>query len=373
MKEITSVSGERRFRLYVKSLNLKSFRNYEKLFIEFSPGTNILYGSNAQGKTNILEAVCLAGTTKSQRGAKDREMIRMGSDEGHIRMMLVKNENEYRIDMHLRKTGGKGIAVGGIPVRKASELYGIAGIVTFSPEDLRIIKNGPSERRRFLDQILCSIDRIYLSDLTIYNRCLKERGALLKVLHDQPGRMGELDVWDMQTASAGRKLIERRAAFIRDFSSKVSEKHLMLTDGKEKLRILYEPDAEADELEEKLKKLRNTDLKLKTTGCGPHRDDLRIEADHMDFRSYGSQGQQRTAALSMKLAEIETIKEARREMPVLLLDDVLSELDADRQTALLSAISDTQTLITCTGIDEFVHHKFTAEKIFHVVSGTIEE
>ena len=358
--------------MYVKSLILSNFRNYERLSVEFSEGTNILYGKNAQGKTNILEAVCLAATTKSQRGARDREMIRMGCDEGHIRMILVKNDNEYRIDIHLKKTGGKGIAVGGVPVRKASDLYGIAGIVQFSPEDLNIIKNGPSARRRFLDQILCGIDRIYMSDLVMYNRCLKERGALLKELPFRSDRIGELDIWDFKIAEIGKRITAGRKQFTADFSRKAREIHLSLTGGREHLDVIYEPDTDEEHFEERQKKMRETDLKLKSTNCGPHRDDLGIRANDMDLRIYGSQGQQRTEALSLKMAEIKTIEEYRHDMPVLLLDDVLSELDTERQTALLSVISRTQTLITCTGLDEFVQNQFRTDRIFHVVNGSIE-
>ena len=164
--------------MIIKSIELSNFRNYEKLQLNFDDGTNILYGDNAQGKTNILEAAYLSGTTKSHKGSKDREMIRFEGEEAHIRTVVQKNEKEYQIDMHLRKSGTKGVAINKIPIKRASELFGILNIVFFSPEDLNIIKNGPSERRRFIDFELCQLDKIYLSDLSKYNKTLVQRNKL---------------------------------------------------------------------------------------------------------------------------------------------------------------------------------------------------
>ncbi len=359
--------------MFVKTLDLLNFRNYEELSVSLDPGTNIFFGSNAQGKTNILEAIYLAGTTKSHRGSKDRDMIRIGQDESHIRMTADRRGNEYRIDVHLKKGRGKGYAVGGIPLKKASDLYGIASIVFFSPEDLGIIKNGPSARRRFLDLLLCGIDRIYFSDLTLYMRALNQRNALLKEMFaGSSDRTDELSVWDEQLISAGLRIIERRKSFIGGFCEIAAEKHAQLTGGNELLRIVYEPDVSGEDFADRLFQARSTDLRIKSTSIGPHRDDLAIYANGMDLRPYGSQGQQRTAALSMKLAEISTVLSEKNEMPVLLLDDVLSELDRDRQEALLSSIENTQTLITCTGMDESVRERLKADRVFHVEKGKAE-
>ena len=172
--------------MIIKSIELSNFRNYEKLNINFDEGTNILYGDNAQGKTNILEAAYLSGTTKSHKGSKDKEMIRFECEESHIRTVVVKNQKEYQIDMHLRKSGSKGVAINKIPIKKASELFGILNIVFFSPEDLNIIKNGPSERRRFIDLELSQLDKIYLSDLAKYNKTLVQRNRLLKDINYFP-------------------------------------------------------------------------------------------------------------------------------------------------------------------------------------------
>ena len=358
--------------MFVKSLDLKQFRNYENLSIEFAEGTNILYGSNAQGKTNILEAIYLSGTTKSHRGSKDRDMIEIGKDESHIRMMIDRSGNDYRIDVHLKKNKGKGYAVGGVPLKRAADLFGIASFVFFSPEDLNMIKNGPAGRRRFLDILLCGIDRIYMSDLTAYTRCISQRNALLKEISYDRARISELDVWDIEAVLYGKKIIERRDRFIREFETQVQEKHSSLSSGKESLRLIYEPNVRAELFEEKMYLNRENDLRMKTTGTGPHRDDLAFLANGMDLRLYGSQGQQRTAALSVKMAEIDTIKNEKHEMPVLLLDDVLSELDSERQKALLKSIHSTQTLVTCTGLDEFTLTSFKAEKIFYVCGGKVE-
>ena len=350
--------------MYVKSLDLLNFRNYEKLSLTLDPGINIFYGANAQGKTNILEAVYLAGTSKSHRGTRDRDMIRMGESEAHIRMHVDKNDSDYRIDMHLRKNKSKGIAIGGVPIRRAGELFGIVNIVFFSPEDLNIIKNGPSERRRLVDRILCEIDRIYMSDLTQYGKCLNQRNRLLHDLYFNPSLESELPVWDEQLVNYGCRIIAKREEFVRMLENIASEIHTELTGEKEKLTLVYEPNVTVEEFADKVARSRDADRKIKSTTVGPHRDDVCIKVNDMDLRLYGSQGQQRTTAISLKLSEIRIIEERIRNKPVLLLDDVLSELDRDRQNYLLGNIRDIQTLITCTGLDEFVQNRFEADRTF---------
>ena len=357
--------------MYVKSLDLLNFRNYEKLSLTLDPGINIFYGANAQGKTNILEAVYLAGTSKSHRGTRDRDMIRMGESEAHIRMHVDKNDSDYRIDMHLRKNKSKGIAIGGVPIRRAGELFGIVNIVFFSPEDLNIIKNGPSERRRLVDRILCEIDRIYMSDLTQYGKCLNQRNRLLHDLYFNPSLESELPVWDEQLVNYGCRIIAKREEFVRMLEDIASEIHTELTGEKEKLTLVYEPNVTVEEFADKVARSRDADRKIKSTTVGPHRDDVCIKVNDMDLRLYGSQGQQRTTAISLKLSEIRIIEERIRNKPVLLLDDVLSELDRDRQNYLLGNIRDIQTLITCTGLDEFVQNRFEADRTFRVVNGEI--
>ena len=332
--------------MYIESLELKNFRNYEELSIVLDPGTNILYGDNAQGKTNVLEAVYLCGTTKSHRGSKDKEMIRFEQDESHIRMMVKKDGVSHKIDMHLKKNKSKGIAIDGIPIRKAAELFGIVNLVAFSPEDLNIIKNGPSERRRFMDLELCQLNKVYLQELTSYNKVLNQRNKLLKDIGFQPGLTETLDVWDMQLVSYGKKIISLRRQFMEELGEKV--------------------------FEEKLQSAREKDLRFRVTSVGPHRDDFCVQTNGIDIRKYGSQGQQRTAALSLKMSEIYLVEKVTKDHPVLLLDDVLSELDSSRQNYLLQSIHNIQTVITCTGLDELIENNFSIDRVFRVTEGKID-
>ena len=357
----------------IRSIELKNFRNYENLEISFDEGTNILFGNNAQGKTNILEAAYMSGTTKSHKGSRDREMIRFGEEEAHLKTVVVRGGREYQIDMHLKKNRAKGIAIDKIPIKKASELFGILNIVFFSPEDLNIIKNGPVERRRFLDSELCQLDRIYLADLTNYNKILAQRNKLLKDMIYRPSLSDTLPVWDMQLIETGKKIIRRRKQFVDELREIVSDIHYRISGGKEELFLKYEPNIDDIFFEDELSRAKEKDKKLCQTSVGPHRDDLLFSIGDVDIRKYGSQGQQRTSALSLKLSEIELVRKSISDTPVLLLDDVLSELDSSRQNYLLNNISDTQTIITCTGLDEFVRNRFTVNRVFEVIAGHVYE
>ena len=357
--------------MIIKSLKLKDYRNYEILNIEFDHATNIFYGDNAQGKTNILEGVYLSGTTKSHRGTKDRDLIRFGQDEAHIETVIEKNGVPWQIDMHLKKNSPKGIAINKVPIRRASELFGLTNFVFFSPEDLNIIKNGPAERRRFMDLELSQLDKVYLSDLANYNRTLNQRNRLLKDAYYRDDILDTLDVWDMQLVQYGEKIIQRRLRFIEEVNAIIGDIHHKLTGGRERIGLSYEPGCGALSLEAALEKNRERDIRMKSTSVGPHRDDICFMAGGIDIRRLGSQGQQRTAALSLKLSEIELVRQIIKDTPVLLLDDVLSELDKHRQNYLLDSIHDIQTLITCTGVDEFVNHRFEVNKVFHVQNGQV--
>ncbi len=357
--------------MIVKSLELKDYRNYGQLNLQFHSGTNILYGENAQGKTNILEAVYLGGTTKSHRGSKDRELILFGRDEAHIRLMIEKNQTTHRIDLHLKKNKAKGVAIDGIPIKRQGELFGMLNLVFFSPEDLYIIKDGPGERRRFLDLELCQLDKVYLYHLANYNKALAQRNNLLKQIGFNRKLLETLYLWDSKLAEHGRYIINSRQEFILELNELTMPIHKRLTGEREELLLKYEPNVRADKLEEKLQKTAEKDLAQKMTNTGPHRDDMSFIVNEIDIRRFGSQGQQRTAALSCKLAEIQLVKTMIKENPVLLLDDVLSELDRSRQNHLLNSIGDIQTIITCTGLEEFVNHRFEYNKIFHVTDGEV--
>ena len=357
--------------MIIESIELKNYRNYEELHMELNEGTNILYGDNAQGKTNILEAVYVCCTSKSHKNAKDRDIIRFDQDESHIKMQIRTNDVPYRIDMHLKKNKPKGIAINGMPIRRASELFGIANVVCFSPEDLNIIKNGPSERRRFIDMELCQLNKLYVRSLVQYNKVLVQRNKLLKELAFRPDYGETLDVWDMQLVNYGKEVMEYRGDFVCRLNEMIHGIHARLSGQKEDLKICYEPDTAAAQFEEALKRSRTQDMKQKTTLCGPHRDDISFFVNGIEIRKFGSQGQQRTAALSLKLSELELVKQLIHDRPILLLDDVLSELDAGRQNHLLNAINDIQTIITCTGLDDFVNNRFKIDKIFKVIDGAV--
>lgn len=357
--------------MIIESVKLNNFRNYEEMEIPFDKGTNIFHGKNAQGKTNILEAVYLCGTTRSHRQAKDREMIRFGEEEAHLRMKLVKRDVSYRIDMHLKKSRAKGIAINGVPIRRASELVGLGYFVFFSPEDLNIIKNGPAERRRFMDMHLCQLNLHYIQNLASYQKALMQRNRLLKDLSFHPEYRDTLDVWDAQLVRYGTQVIREREKFISQFAGKVKEIHGSLTGGKEELVLSYDRNTLPGQFAGMLVENRTKDERMKMTSCGPHRDDLSFLINDVDIRRYGSQGQQRTTALSLKLAEIEMIREKTGDTPVLLLDDVLSELDSDRQHYLLNSIKDIQTLITCTGVEDFVENRFPIDSLFFVNDGNV--
>ena len=357
--------------MYIQSLELSNFRNYESLKTEFSEGTNILYGDNAQGKTNILEALYMLSICKSYRGQRDRDLIRFGQEEAHIRSVIMKGGIDYTVNMHLSRNRTKGIAINGQKLRKASQLVGLLHIVFFSPDDLRIIKDGPSERRRFMDMELCQLDQSYLYNLAHYNKIIDNRNRLLKdIAYDR--RLEEmLDVWDAQMVDYGSKITARRKVFMDSVSAIVGDIHASLTGGKEHLTVGYEPNVIPEDFAEKLRKARERDIRQKISTVGPHRDDFSFVDNAIDLRTFGSQGQQRTCALSLKLSEIELVKQIIGDNPVLMLDDVLSELDSGRQNYLLGSIGGIQTFITCTGLDEFVRNRFTIDRLFQIRNGTV--
>ena len=332
--------------MIIKSIELANYRNYDSLKMQFDSGTNILFGDNAQGKTNILEAIYVSATTKSHKGSKDREIVNFDKDEAHIRTYLEKEGVETRVDMHLRKNKSKGIAIDGQKIKKA-------------------------ERRRFVDMELCQLDSFYLYNLNYYNKIVNQRNKLLKDMYMNPDLKETLGIWDMQLVSFGSKMIERRKLFTKQLNEIIYEIHKKLSGGREELFIRYEPDVGIEEFEKKLKASQDRDIRAKMTSVGPHRDDFSFFVGEVDIRKFGSQGQQRTAALSLKLSEIELVRKIAKSNPVLLLDDVLSELDSNRQNYLLNSIGNIQTIITCTGLEEFVNNRFHINKVFKVSEGTV--
>lgn len=355
--------------MFIDTLALNNYRNYKDEEIVFSHGINILYGDNAQGKTNVLEAIYMLATTKSHRGSRDKEIIGFGCEECHIRADILKNDIGHRIDMHLRKSKNKGVAIDMIPIKRSAQLFGMMNIIFFSPEDLSIIKDSPSERRRFIDMELCQLSRIYYSNLSSYNKVLNQRNNLLKQIYYDKKKLDMLSVWDSQLVDFGIKIIKERNNFIDMINEIIPDIHSRLTSGKEKLKLFYEKNIDEDAFEKELLLKQDADLRYQSTQTGPHRDDISFIVNDMDVKRFGSQGQQRTAALSLKLAEIELVKRIINDNPILLLDDVMSELDSGRRDALLESISDIQTVITCTGYDDFIRKRLNIDKIYRVVSG----
>lgn len=357
--------------MYVESIELKNYRNYDSANVSFSPGVNILCGDNAQGKTNLLEAIYVTGTSRSHRGSRDKELIRFGEEEGHIRLYFRKNDLSHRLDLHLKQKKSKGIAVDGLPIRRSSELLGMLHIVFFSPEDLSMIKNGPSERRRFLDMEMSQLDKGYLQYLSVYQKALSERNNLLKQIDRFPQLLDTLDGWDEQLLDVGCQIIRKRQNFMVQIDEMMRDIHGKLTGNREKIQVFYEKNVSEEEFREKLYANRERDIRYGSTSVGPHRDDMAFHVNEIDIRRFGSQGQQRTAALALKLSEIRLIEAVSGEKPVLLLDDVLSELDVHRQNYLLENISDIQTMISCTGLDDFVHSRMKMDRVFTVEQGKI--
>ncbi len=358
--------------MFVNSLELSHYRNYNSLSITFNPGITILYGDNAQGKTNILEAIYLCSTTKSHRGSKDKEIIQFGEEESHLRVKLTKSSVEHKIDMHLRKNKSKGVAVDGQSIKKSGELFGIIHIIFFSPEDLSLIKNAPAERRKFINMELCQLNKLYYYNYINYNKALNQRNTLLKQIYFKPELADTLDMWDAYLVEYGKGIIEEREQFVVQLNDMVRGIHSHLTGGREEIEIVYEKNVTIDDYENVIKNKREIDLKYQSTQTGPHRDDICFYINGVDVRRFGSQGQQRTAALSLKLAEIELVKSVIHDNPILLLDDVMSELDSNRKNYLLDSIKEIQTIVTCTGYDDFIKSRLNIDQIYKVTNGTIE-
>ena len=356
--------------MYIKKISLKNYRNIDFLELDLKNGVNIFYGDNAQGKTNLLESIYICATGRSHRTHIDKELIKFNENDAHIKAEIKTNTLD-KIDIHLKRDSKKGIAINNIAINKLGELFGILNIVIFSPEDLNLIKAGPMERRKFIDMELCQINKVYYYNLAQYYKILKQRNTLLKKIQKNEYLKETLFAWDSQLINFGKKIIEIREDFILKIN-KISKKiHFEITGEKEDLEIKYKPNVLIKEFEEKLKKNIEKDILYATTSVGPHKDDILFFINDINARDFGSQGQQRTVSLSTKLAEINLIKEEKGNLPVLLLDDVLSELDKSRQKYLISNIKDIQVIITCTGVEDVIKNLNEKCHIFNVKNGSI--
>ena len=367
--------------MYIKNLKMRDFRNYSFAEIEFARGFNIIYGNNAQGKTNILEALFLCASGRSHRTSKDLDLIRISKQEYYVELGLAKEREDVTIEISNRIEGKKRIRVNEIPVRKYGDLMGQLNAVIFSPEDLLIIKEGPSGRRRFLDITISQLKPSYFYDLQQYSKILTQRNMLLKEIQHKKGLMDTLEVWNINLVKTGSRIMKVRNEFLKRLCKAARNNHGKLTNNAENLEIKYIPSIEAvdfgsvEEIEKKfmngIEKSINKDIARSSTTYGPQRDDYDIYLDGMNVRLYGSQGQQRTAILSLKLSEIDIMKEETDEYPVLLLDDVMSELDGKRQEYLFSNLKEIQTFITCTDRNFFNERTNTGSKFFNVKEGVI--
>ncbi len=362
----------------LNELQAENFRNFSQIRAEFARGINIIHGDNAQGKTNLLEAVFFCATGRSARAASERELVKFGENEAHVRLGFTRDGVTNRIDAGIKlvpKTA-KFFSLNQVPLKKIGDLLGRLLIVMFTPDDLNLVKSGPAERRAFMDTEICQLSRVYTNELKEYHRALKQRNSLLRGLlrenkkHETQNMVTE--VWDEQLAKHGARIMRFRASFIKQADTAASEIHSKITSGEE-LSLKYAPSVpEPDMFLQALTENRTKDFVLGSTSVGVHKDEVQILINDIPARSYGSQGQQRTAALSAKLAEIKIIKENTGLNPVLLLDDVLSELDENRQRFLLKQIDRMQVLLTCTGVEDIVRKNLGDYRIMRMEKGEVK-
>ena len=363
-------------------LNLHHFRNYDEAQVEFSPQINVLIGENAQGKTNLLESIYVLAMTRSHRTNNDRELIEFGKDAAQIKGTVQRELGSLKLELDIGKHGKKAKA-NHLEKARLSEYLGQLNVILFAPEDLALVKGAPTVRRRFIDMEFGQVSPKYLHDLTQYRDILKQRNRYLKQLqsHEAQDQL-YLEVLSEQLAAVGGAIISQRVKFLRELEGYAQELHQSITQGRENLTFEYSSavkDASTlteVELSEALMDLyrqnQSKEIFQGTTLYGPHRDDVRFLINHKNVQTYGSQGQQRTTALSVKLAEIDLMKNQTGEYPILLLDDVLSELDGARQTHLLKTIQDkVQTFLTTPGLSDVARNLIKEPRIFHIRDGQI--
>ncbi len=361
--------------MLIKNIKLDNFRNYQKLNITLNSGLNIFVGNNAQGKTNLLESIYYCSIGKSTKTSRDKELIKWGETTSKVKVDIEKQFYTTSIEVITRDKEKKTIKINDIPIKRIGELMGELTVIFFSPDEIRLVKDAPQDRRRFMDIDISQISRNYFYLLCRYDKVLNQRNKLLKFTKDFEALKDAISIWDEQLSDIASKIIFWRINFIEKLSKPALDIHNFITNGKEKLKVTYQGviGKSIEEIKEKLLKglIQNLskDYELGYTTIGPHRDDLKVVINDIDIRSYGSQGQQRLATLSLKLAELNLFKEERGETPVLLLDDVLSELDETRQQNLLKIIKDVQTIITCTKYDYPIKEN---DKIFFIENGNVK-
>lgn len=363
------------FSMYFKEIEIKNFRNYEFCKETFHREINLFVGQNGQGKTSLAEALYIMCLGKSFRTQKDRDMIRFGAETAVVKTVVFKDERNIRTEVILNQQEGKKIKINGV-VKRKSDLSNHILIVAFSPEDLKIVKEDPDKRRRFINREICQLKPAYYEALSRYTKILNQRNALLK---KERVDIDYLRIWDEELIRYGLRIIRERVLFIRKLNQISSKIHREITDGKEELKIEYDGDIECsgenenaeDVFREKLEMNLSKDLQRGITSHGPHRDDLKIMINGIDVRKFGSQGQQRTAALSLKMAEIKLMEEETEEKPILILDDVFSELDDSRQNYLIRSLKGVQVFLTSTSVSDKIMNHFKEKNIFEINEGKV--
>lgn len=370
--------------MILNEITLRNFRNYQELSLEFSPGLNIFLGENAQGKTNLMEAIYALSMARSPRTTNEKEMIRWQEETAHITGKIEKKNASYPLDLHFTKKG-KIAKVNHLEQKRLSDYVGTLNVVLFSPEDLDLVKGAPSKRRKFLDMELGQMSQVYLHNLVQYQRVMKQRNLYLKRLWQKKSQdLIYLDVLTEQLANLAAEIIEARLKFIKQLEKWADLIHFQISNEKEHLRINYKSVIDLSEAKtkdqifvkvmEEYERVKDREREQSVTLFGPHRDDLVFFINDKNVHQFGSQGQQRTNVLSLKLAEIECMKEVLGEYPILLLDDVLSELDDDRQTHLLKTIEKkVQTFLTTTSLDGVQRNNIEEPTIFHINAGIVEK
>jgi len=356
----------------IKEFSLQNFRNYETLELKLSDGINVLVGENAAGKTNMLEALHLCGIGRSHRTHNMRELINFSSESSKISVDYVDKYREINnISVFLQDSGKKSIQLNGVSIKKIGELFGSLLIVMFSPEDLSVVKSSPGNRRRFMDIELCQLSAVYYYDLKQYYKALNQRNNLLKTIKQNKNNRDMLFMWDEILVNHGIKIKRKREEFLQKVDTLSHEFYSKITGAKEKLSIKYKANVTEENFKSKLESCMERDISIGSTSFGIHKDDIFFYINGNDLKIYGSQGQQRTAAVCLKLSEVEIVKEQKETTPVLLLDDVLSELDDNRQKWLFESVKDLQTIVTCAERHKALEN--VADKMFSVYNGKVKE
>ena len=339
--------------MYINKIKLQNFRNYNEQEINLNKSINVFYGDNAQGKTNILEAIFLCTFGKSFRTNKEKELIKLGKDNANVIIEYEKKDRDGKISISI--SDKKQILVNGIKIKKLSELLGNINIVIFTPDDINILKGGPALRRRFLDMMIGQLKPNYVYTLNMYIKTLEQRNNYLRQIKEENKPENLLDIWDEKLIEYADIIYKYRKEFIDKIKKKINIIHKKITDEKEEINIQYISNCESKEAYlELLKQRRKLDIIKGFTTKGIHRDDFEIYINNKELSIYGSQGQNRTAILSLKLSELQVIYDEIEEEPILLLDDFMSELDINRRKNFLNNINNTQVIITCAEKIEFL-------------------